>query len=145
MCPRHRGTYRQLAVRCRREHHHSHAEVAREQPLGGLGAVESRHLQVGQDDVGSQVAGEFYRLLPVGALGDDLDVGLGVQQLTQPEAHVRVVVDDHDANHPHRPSPGRVGRATGLTSGESLSTPMGPSRRRGMTRASTSRDRVARR
>jgi hypothetical protein len=62
-------------------------------------------LQVGHDDVGSQVADDVEGPLPVGALSDDLDVGLGVQQLAQPEAHVGVVVDDHDADHPRGPRP----------------------------------------
>ena len=46
---------------------------------GGLDAVQHRHADVEQADVGPQLAGEVDRLAPVGRGADHLDVGLGVE------------------------------------------------------------------
>src|SRR6266545_2744516 len=63
---------------------------------GGVDAVGGGHVQVHDDDVGAGELGFAAGGVAVGRLGDDLDVGQGVDQGTQPVAHHRMVVDDDD-------------------------------------------------
>ena len=72
----------------------------------GRDAVQFRHPDVEQADVGSQPAGERHGGAPVGGLADDLDAGLGVEDHRQagPD-HFLIVGDQHPD---HRPALGRV-------------------------------------
>src|SRR5690606_38647980 len=70
---------------------------------GRRDAVHPRHLDVEQDDVGSVLDREGDRLVPVPALGDDGDVVLRVEQRAQPAADERLVVHQHDPDHPASP------------------------------------------
>src|SRR6266511_2735026 len=76
---------------------------------GGVDAVGGGHVQVHDDDVGAGELGFAAGGVAVGRLGDDLDVGQGVDQGTQPVAHHRMVVDDDD--------PDTFRRGHGLSSG----------------------------
>ena len=47
---------------------------------------------------GAALRGALDRLEAVGGLGDDLDVGLAVEDHAEARAHQRLVVDDQDAD-----------------------------------------------
>ena len=64
-----------------------------------LDAVQARHDEVHEHDVGLQGGDGVERGLAVGRLADDLDVVLQLEERPQALAHDRVVVDDEDADH----------------------------------------------
>ena len=69
--------------------------VARPRLLHELDAVEARHLQVGEDDVGRELLELAERLE---AVGGGLDrVALVAQELGERRTRVGLVVDDEDA------------------------------------------------
>ncbi len=82
---------------------------------GGGDPVEPGHLDVHEDEVGAQLAGEPYRLLAVRRLADDLDVGGGAQDEHQPGAYGGLVLGDEDPD-----------RLRGWRLSSSLSPPRGP-------------------
>ena len=59
-------------------------------------AVELRHHDVEQQDIGPQPLDQLDCGLAVGRLADDLDVGRLGEEAAQHRAHRRGVVDDHD-------------------------------------------------
>ena len=67
--------------------------------LGGPESVAVRHPDVQQCHVDGSGAERAQQLLAAGCLGDDLDVGLGVQQRPESGAHELVVVGERDADH----------------------------------------------
>src|SRR5215469_14452943 len=67
---------------------------------GGLQAVEHRHADIHEDDVGAQLSDPGDGLLPVDGLADHLDVGLGVEQDGKARPHHALVVGhDHADRH----------------------------------------------
>ena len=64
----------------------------------GRDAVEARHADVHQDDVGALFADEVDRLLAVRRLARDLHVGLRLHDHAEACAHQRLVVGDDDAD-----------------------------------------------
>src|SRR5581483_6159273 len=70
-----------------------------EDPSRRLEAVEVRHPDVHQHDVGAQRPDLVDRLTAVRRLADDLDLGLGVEDHPEPGAYERLVVDEQDADH----------------------------------------------
>jgi hypothetical protein len=90
-----------------------HARLRRRQreDLAGRGqAVEARHADVHQHDVGAQARGERHRLVTVGGLAHHLEVGLGAQDHAKARAHELLVVGEHDLDHHATPS-GRRARS----------------------------------
>ena len=86
----------------RREHEHAVAPaswVVGTDQMRGLETVEHRHADVHQDDVREDPAREIDGLAPVGCLGDDLQLVLGVDQRGEPAAYRGLVVGDEDADH----------------------------------------------
>ena len=61
--------------------------------------VKPGHADVHQDHVRAAEAGEVDRAFAVSRLGDDLDVGLRVEDHPEAAAHERLVVGDRDADH----------------------------------------------
>ena len=66
-------------------------------PPGGLEAVDHRHPDVHQHDVGARAAGGLDRLVAVPGLGHHVQVVLGVQDHPKPGADKGLVVGDQDA------------------------------------------------
>jgi hypothetical protein len=64
-----------------------------------LDAVELRHADVHQDDVGAGGLDQPQRLLAVARFADDRHVVLGLDDHSEPRAHEGLVVDDEDADH----------------------------------------------
>ena len=119
------------------------ADAGPGQSAGHLDAVEPRHPDVDQADVGAQSAGQVDRLDAVGGLGDHGDVGLVLQDEPQPAADHRLVVGEQhaDASSGFRPGTGRVARTDQPPSGRGAGVAAcrrGPRRvracRRGRTR-----------
>ena len=63
-------------------------------------AVELRHADVHQHDVGPALAAWRRPAAPSLGLADDLDVGLGLEDHPEAGAHQRLVVGDEDPDHP---------------------------------------------
>ena len=72
------------AIRCARD------------PLGRGDAVEDRHLDVEDDQVGPVLLGQLDRLVAVAGLADDVVALLG-EHLGEVHADQRLVLGDHDA------------------------------------------------
>ena len=68
-----------------------------DQPPGRLQAVETRHPDVHQHDVGPVAPGQPDRCLAVGGLRDDLDVRLRLEDHPEAGADQGLVVGDEDA------------------------------------------------
>ena len=62
-----------------------------------------RHPDVHQAHVGAQRAGQLDRSASVGRLGDDLDVGVAVEDQSESGAHHLLVIRDQHSDH--RPPP----------------------------------------
>ena len=75
------------------QHQDADIGAAWQNPLDGFNAIHFRHLQIHQDHVRHNVAGQFDRFNSVLGLTYHLDVLLGVQQCFDATAHDRVVVD----------------------------------------------------
>jgi len=73
--------------------------LVRDDLPGGLDPVKHRHLDVHQRDVRAVLGGQRDRLLPVGGLGDHLDVILRLQQRPDTAADQRLVVSEQDPDH----------------------------------------------
>jgi hypothetical protein len=71
------------------------------EPPGGFDAVDSRHPDVHQHDVGCVLAGGSDGLLAVACLGDDLDVAGGLEHGFEPRPHHRLIVRDHHTELRH--------------------------------------------
>ena len=69
------------------------------QALDRADAVEPRHDEVHEHDVGLERRDRRERRLAVGRLADDLDVVLQLEERAQALAHDGVVVDDEDGDH----------------------------------------------
>ena len=91
--------------------------VAGENLAGRREAVHPRHADVHQRHVRGEAARRRDRLLPVPGLGDDLHVGLGLDDHPEAAPDHRLVVGDQDpdhapATHSGRPSSGRRARTS---------------------------------
>ena len=91
----------------RGQRHHLDVVVAGADLAGRLDAVDRRHLEVHDDDVGSPALGvqpgeQVQRLRPAVGVADDLEVGLALEEGQQPAANDRVIVDDQDADRGRR-------------------------------------------
>jgi hypothetical protein len=82
-----------------RQHQHAGGAELRNQPPRRLDPVEHRHPDVHQDQVGPGLQRTRHGLVPVRRLGDDFDVGLGVEDEPEAAAHQRLVVSEQDADH----------------------------------------------
>ena len=99
----------------RRERDDLDVVVARPQLAGRLDAVDGRHLQIHQNDLGSSPLRVEPRELgdgfpPVAGLADDLQIAFAVEEAPQPPADDDVVVDDQDPDRavPLRRHPARA-------------------------------------
>ena len=81
-----------------RHHHDGGGRDGPGQLLGGGDAVHVRHVDVHQDDVGRQRAGQADRLAAGRRGADHVDVALEAKQLREVVARLRDVVDDQDAD-----------------------------------------------
>jgi hypothetical protein len=75
---------------------------------GGLDAVDARHPDVEEADVGTQLACHGDRLVTVRCLADDLDPGLRVEDHGEPGADQELVVGDHHPDGHRGTCRGRV-------------------------------------
>ncbi|GIE72882.1 hypothetical protein Apa02nite_089900 [Actinoplanes palleronii] len=66
---------------------------------GGLDAVDARHPDVEENDVGPMLPGQRDSVVAVARLGHDLEVVLGVEQSSEAAADQRLVVDQQDPDH----------------------------------------------
>ena len=82
------------------------------QQAGGGDAVELRHADVHEHDVGPVAVDGAQHAAPVVGLADDLDALRAGQHHPQPRAHERVVVDEQDADGRAHAGHGRVARRT---------------------------------
>ena len=94
---------------------------AAEDLSGGLQTVQNRHAHIHQNHVRPQIPGQTHRLCSVGSLPDDGDVGLRVQQRTEPFPHHGLIVGD-EAGGAHS-----AGGAIGLWRGKRATTANPPS------------------
>jgi hypothetical protein len=62
-----------------------------------LEAIEPRHLDIEEHDVGPQLPDRFYGLVPLARFAGDLDAGDRAENALQVLARGRFVVDDEDA------------------------------------------------
>ena len=62
-------------------------------------AVAAGHVQVHQDDVGTQFTCDGLRSASVIRLAYDLDIGLAIEDEAKAVAHQRLVVHEQGANH----------------------------------------------
>jgi len=83
------------------EDHDAHAvqPLVRDDLPGGLEAVEHRHRDVHERDVRAVLGGQRERVLPVGGLGDHLDVVFRLEQRPDPAADQRLVVGQQNPDH----------------------------------------------
>ena len=73
------------------------AVAVRSEAPGGLDAVQTRHADVHQDDVGAQPSRLLDGLSAVGGLSHHLDVRRRLEQLAKAGADKRLVVRDEDS------------------------------------------------
>ena len=78
---------------------HAVQSLIRDDLPGGLDAVDRGHLDVHQRDIRAVLRGERHRLLPVGCLGDHLNVVFGLKQGPDAAADQRLVVGEEDSDH----------------------------------------------
>jgi hypothetical protein len=99
--------------------HHMHAGQAGigGDPAGGLDAVQHGHLDIDQGDIRYVLCGERDALLPVGGLGDHLDVVLGLEQRAGARPDERLVVDQQNPDHGVGPGSGMSARTVNPPSG----------------------------
>ncbi len=64
---------------------------------GGPDAIGTGHVQVHEDDVGTQAAHRVVAAAPVGPLAEDRDAGVALEDEAQGGAHEGVVVNDDNA------------------------------------------------
>jgi hypothetical protein len=87
-----------VEVEGRQRQHARRRRCPREQPPGGLDAVESRHPDVHQDDVGPELDRQLDRRDAVTGLADDGHAGL-LQDQGEARPHQLLVVDDQHTHH----------------------------------------------
>src|SRR6185295_15691837 len=68
-------------------------------PARRLDAVDARHVEVHQDDVGLGLARALHGLLAIGGEGDELHVGQRLDETAEAVSDDAVVVGDEDADH----------------------------------------------
>ena len=110
-------------VGARSQQNGRHRPVAA-QPREDAEAVQQRHHDVEQQDIGSQPLDEIDGGLTVGRLADDLDVGRPGEEAAQDGAHGRGVVDEDDLE-----GAGGSG-GSGRRGGHDRGRPQSPVRRR---------------
>src|SRR3546814_16766059 len=88
-------------------------------PARRLDAVDLRHANVHQDDIGLGGSHDPHRLAAVGRLADGGQVGFVVDDHPEPATDDSLVVDHDDAQSAHGP-------ATGLAAGNTPSTRQPP-------------------
>jgi len=88
-----------VEVEGREDQHLGRRVGAGEQAPGGFQAVQNRHADVHQDEVGRKLSYLGERVAAVVGLADDVEVGLGLEDHPQPAADQCFVVDDQDADH----------------------------------------------
>ena len=71
-------------------------DAVADDPAGRLDAVEDRHPDVHDDDIGAEAPCRLDALLAVGRLPDHLDVGLVVEDHPEPGANELLIVDEDD-------------------------------------------------
>src|SRR5579862_5798386 len=67
----------------------------------GFEAVESRHGDIHQDEVGALLPYQLQRLAAVARLADHFDRGIVGQQGPQARAYERVIIGEQDPNRSH--------------------------------------------
>src|SRR5262245_62560200 len=67
----------------------------------GLDAVQERHADIQDDDVGLKSERFLDSLTAVAGLGDDFPPGLLLENLAEPLTHQRVIVTDEDTQPTH--------------------------------------------
>jgi hypothetical protein len=83
------------------------------QELQHLEAVELRHLDVQEEEVGLQLGRRLHGLEAVAALAHDLGLGDAIEVFAQEDAGRFLVVHDEDAHCAHGPGRGGRRRARG--------------------------------
>ena len=90
-------------------------------PTGGLDAGEARHLDVHEDDVGTQLGGQGDRADAVLGQADDAHAGLGLKEGGQRGAQEGLVLGDEDPDGGARSLVDTAGRrASGVSHGSPL-------------------------
>ena len=100
--PERAGLHRPAEVARPPEGRHDDRPTARQggPELGsGAEAVESRHLDVEQGDVGADLEGRGHDLVAAGDVRDDLEIKLEAQQRDDRAADERLVLGDEDPDH----------------------------------------------
>ena len=71
---------------------------------GGLKAVQERHRDIHDNDIGAKSLGQLHRFPSGLGFGDNFDIAIGLDEEPQPLAHDGVVLDQEngDALHTHR-------------------------------------------
>jgi hypothetical protein len=69
------------------------------EPPGRLDAVDARHPDVHQDDVGAKRETPVHRLGAVGRLPDDSERVVGLDDAAEAGPHQRLIVGDEDPDH----------------------------------------------
>jgi hypothetical protein len=84
------------------EHHGDRVVVFRADPLQRIEAVQPRHREVDDDEIGSELFDESEELLAIAGEADDVELGL--EELLDPREDDRVVVGENGsgARHPER-------------------------------------------
>ena len=110
----------------------------RPRSAGPPDAVEPRHADVDQRDVGPQLAAQRHGVDAVGGLADHLEAGLGLQDHPQPGPDERLVVGQQ---HPDRHTAAGSGAGTGSSARTRQPGPSsrGPAVTRPSNRATRSR------
>ena len=88
----------------RGQHHHPGVGVAFADRAARLDAVQDRHPDIHQHDVGVRASSELDGRCPVGRLADDCQVGLGLQDHAESDPDHLLVVDQHHADHGRLPA-----------------------------------------
>jgi hypothetical protein len=88
-----------LPVRERREDDDGGFCRLAEEPTGRLDAVEARHLEIHQHDVGFSLSRDAHSLVAVGGDADYLDAVGRPQEVLEPSPHHGVVVRQQHADH----------------------------------------------
>jgi hypothetical protein len=89
------GSQRELVV-CGDKHDHRHGLTAN--GLQNAESIQFRHLDIQKDQVGQRLLDHGDRFTTVRALANEFDVGFGFQQLPQPVAGERFVINDQRSN-----------------------------------------------
>jgi hypothetical protein len=99
-----------VEVECGEDEHAQRTRPQVQHPPGGLEAVDARHADVHEHDIGAISAREFQCGASVFHVGGDLDVALRLEDHAQAAAHERFVVGDQDTDHNRTRSSGSRAR-----------------------------------